>query len=70
MVGFSRELPTIAYFSLQLQMMWDDSRSAGTLSTTMEVLLGACIGFNFDQIMVYGIKDQVFQFIRTSGRLP
>ena len=53
-----------------IQMMWDDSRSAGTLSTTMEVLLGACIGFNFDQEMVYGIKDQVFQFIRSSGRLP
>ena len=53
-----------------IQMMWDDSRFAGTLSTTMEVLLGACIGFNFDQEMVYGIKDQVFQFIRSSGRLP
>ena len=53
-----------------MQKMWDDSRSAGPLSTSMEVLLVACIVLNFDREMVYGIKDQVFQYIRSSGRLP
>ena len=53
-----------------IQKIWDDSRSAGTLSTAMEVLLGAFIWFNFDKEMVYRIKDQVFQYIRSSDRLP
>ena len=53
-----------------IQKMWDDSRFAGTLSTTMEVFLDACIEFNFDREMVYWIKNQIFQYIRSSGRLP
>ena len=52
-----------------VQKMWDDSRSAGMLSTNMEVLLGACIGFNFDREMVYGIRS-IVQYIRSSGRFP
>ena len=52
-----------------IHQIWEDSRSAGTLSTTMEVLLGSCHGFSLEKKVIIGIKDELFNFLRSTGKL-
>ena len=50
-----------------IHQIWEDSRSAGTLSTTMEVLLGSCHGFSLEKKVIIGIKDELFNFLGALG---
>ena len=42
---------------------WENTRSSGNLSLTMEVIMGTCSVFNFSKELVEEIKRSFFQFL-------
>ena len=47
---------------------WENTRSSGNLSLTMEVIMGTCSVFNFSKELVEEIKRSFFQFLLDSNK--